>query len=125
MRGRVPERNETRPKTEDFREELQARIRRAPRQSRPHIELNSGELHRTHRGPSSEGWRTRREHDALMLCDDVGQRDKSKAKVVFQTASGCAASLTIRCRVRRAGAPSDGAKSYAKPFAVAYGRVPP
>ena len=34
-------------RAEDFREELQAQLRRAQKQGRPHIEINSGELHRT------------------------------------------------------------------------------
>jgi hypothetical protein len=31
---------------DDFREELEAEIGRAPKQGRPHIEINAGELHR-------------------------------------------------------------------------------
>ena len=47
------------PKTEDFREELQAQIQRAQRQGRPHVEVNSGELHRTLGGyPPKAGGRS-------------------------------------------------------------------
>jgi len=86
-------------KTEDFREELQAQIQRAQRQGRPHIEINSGELHRTLGGyPPKAGTA-----NMIPSCCAVmwAEHDKGKAKVVFQTASGRSASLTIRYRLPR------------------------
>ena len=87
-------------KTEDFREALQAQIHRAQKQGRRHIEVNSGELHRTLGGyPPKAGERTAN----MPSCCAVmwAEHDRGKAKVVFQTDSGRSASLTIRYRLPR------------------------
>ena len=67
------------PKAEDFREELQIQLRRAQKQGRPHIEISSGELHRTLGGYPSKA----RERAAnIPSCCAVmwAEHDKGKAK---------------------------------------------
>jgi hypothetical protein len=87
------------PTSEDFRNELNAQIRRATRQGRPHIEINAGELHRVVGGYPGES------HRMPMCCQAM--RDELRngdAEVVFETESGQAPALTIRYKLPRPGA---------------------
>jgi hypothetical protein len=85
--------------TEELRSELNAKIDRASKQSRPHIEINAGELHRIVGGyPPQEG-----AHHSMPSCCNV-MREEMKignAEVVHETESGNGASLTIRYHLPR------------------------
>jgi 5-methylcytosine-specific restriction protein A len=64
--------------TEEFRAEMAAQIQRAVKQRRPHLEINAGELHRA-----------------------VGGYEARECGIVFETASGNAAALTVRYNLPR------------------------
>jgi len=88
------------PSTDDFRAELSAQIDRAVKQGRPHIEINSGELHRKVGGyPPGAG-----ENHAMPTCCAVMRDEfkRGKAEVIHETESGQAAALTIRFYLPRA-----------------------
>jgi hypothetical protein len=87
------------PNVDDFRAELHAQIDRARRQSRPHIEINAGELHRVVGGypPKAGG-----PHHSMPSCCNVLRDEMThwKSEVVYETDSGQAPALTIRYYLR-------------------------
>ena len=88
----------TTPTSEDFRNELNAQIRRATRQGRHHVEINAGELHRVVGGYPGES------HRMPMCCQAM--RDELRngdATVIFETDSGHAPALTMRYNLPRPG----------------------
>ena len=95
--------------------------------SRPHIEVNSGELHRAHGDHLLKAGE--RAANMMPSCCAMlwAEHERGEAMVVFRPPAVVrprSPSVTV-CRARKPGVPSGGPKSYAKPFAVAYGRVPP
>ncbi len=85
------------PSTNDFREEIQAQIRRATKQGRSHLEINAGELHRILGNYPSNG-----DHSMPSCCLAMYEEfEKGNAEIIYRTASGNSASLTIRYVVPR------------------------
>lgn len=79
------------PTADEFRMELIAQIARATKQSRPHVEINAGELHRTVGGyPGSS-------HNMPTCCSVMrSEYEVERDVIVHETASGNAPALTIR-----------------------------
>jgi hypothetical protein len=82
--------------TDDFRGELLAMIARAERQGRPHVEVNTGELHRVVGGYPGGG-----DHRMPMVCQAMYAEKRAPDEIVFQPESGKGASLTIRYKLPR------------------------
>lgn len=82
------------PNKGEFDAELQRQIASARRQGRPHVEINAGELHRSVGGYPSKGRAHHRMPDCCSAMRD--ELDRGNAEVVFETASGQSASLTVR-----------------------------
>jgi hypothetical protein len=77
---------------DQFRSELRAQIDRAAKQGRPHVEVNSGELHRTLGAYPNDG------RHSMPTCCNVMREEMGdhRAEVVHETESGNGAALTIR-----------------------------
>ena len=83
------------PSMDNFRSELSALLTRARSQGRPHVEVNSGELHRSLGGyPGSA-------HRMPMCCNAMREAMTSGDEVIFAPDSGDGASLTIKYRLSR------------------------
>lgn len=83
------------PTTEDFRRELRAQLGRAQRSGAPHIEINSGELHRKvgdYPGPN---------HRMPMCCDIMYEAHTVGDEIISKPPKGKGASLTIRFKLPR------------------------
>lgn len=79
------------PNTDDFRAELNARIERAGRLGRAHIDVNAGELHRALGGYPSP------EHAMPSCCNVMRERfDPAVDEILAEPPSGRGASLSIR-----------------------------
>jgi hypothetical protein len=79
----------------DFKHELRAQIERAEKQGRPHVEVNTGELHRVvgvYPDPS---------HQMPTCCAAMRQEQQPGDEVIFEPAGGAGASLTIRYKLPR------------------------
>jgi 5-methylcytosine-specific restriction protein A len=82
---------------DDFRNELAAQLKRAEQRGAAHVEINSGELHRTvggYPGPN---------HRMPMCCDAMYQEQREGDEIVARPAEGKGASLTIRYKLPRGG----------------------
>lgn len=79
----------------DFKEELEAQISRAVKQGRPHVEINSGELHRIVGGYPSGS------HNMPDCCDVMRSLMQSNDEIVFEPPQGKGASLTIKYALPR------------------------
>lgn len=79
---------------EDFRAEIDAQIGRARTQGRPHIEINSGELHRVIGGYPGGG-----HHRMPLCCEAMRSAMKAGDEIVFEPPKGKGASLTIRYKL--------------------------
>lgn len=80
----------------EFKVELEAQIDRARRQGRPHIEINSGELHRILGNyPNSDN------HNMPDCCEVMRLYIQSNDIVIFEPPEGAGASLTIRYSLPR------------------------
>jgi 5-methylcytosine-specific restriction protein A len=77
---------------EDFRKELHARIVRASKQGRPHVEINAGELHRV---VNAGGYRL------PMACSAMRELQRPIDTVVFAPPAGDGASFTVRYMLPR------------------------
>jgi len=76
---------------DDFRSELRAQIDRAERRSAPHVEINSGELHRVVGGYPGQ------DHRMPMCCEAMYELRKPTDEIIPPAPpSGHGASLTIR-----------------------------
>ncbi len=85
------------PNADDFRCELLKQIKRAENQGRPHIEINSGELHRSVGGYPNGG-----NHSMPVCCTVMdGEYVGGKDDYVFQPEKTQGASLTIRYALPR------------------------
>lgn len=83
------------PSMDDFRGELRAQIARAQNARRPHVEINSGELHRTlgdYPGP---------DHRMPMCCKAMQEIKNSADVIVSEPEKGEGANLTIRYALPR------------------------
>jgi hypothetical protein len=76
----------------DFREELQAQIKRAIGQGRPHVEINAGELHRVV-SPS--------ENRHPMACAAMREFQKPSDEVIHAPPAGDGPSFTLRYMLPR------------------------
>jgi 5-methylcytosine-specific restriction protein A len=83
------------PTTEDFRDELRGRFRRAAERGAKEVEINSGELHRSLGGyPGSD-------HQMPSCCNVMHEEQRAGDEIVTAPPSGRGASLTIRYRIPR------------------------
>jgi hypothetical protein len=83
------------PLLDDFRRELKAQINRAQRAERPHVEINSGELHRKVGGYPGP------DHRMPMCCDAMYEIQQPDDVIVSQPPEGKGANLTIRYKLPR------------------------
>lgn len=85
--------------TSDFKDELMAQFKRGEKQSRPHVEINAGELHRTLGGYPPKTGET---HVMPSCCNAMWEAfDDARDVVVHQTESRHSPSLTIRYALPR------------------------
>jgi hypothetical protein len=83
------------PNADNFRTELRSQIERAARQGRPHIEVNSGQLHRDvgdYPGP---------DHRMPICCSVMESEMRAGDVIVAAPPKGKGASLTIRYALPR------------------------
>ena len=79
------------PTADDFRIELKDQIERARRQGRPHIEVNSGELHRVLGGyPNASA------HQMPTCCEVMRSEMGPRDEIIFSPKEGNGASVTIK-----------------------------
>jgi hypothetical protein len=69
------------PASSDFRDELRAQIARAEKRGAPHVEINSGELHRAVGGYPGTDHR-------MPICCDVMQSERNAADEIISPAPG-------------------------------------
>jgi hypothetical protein len=78
------------PSSGDFRKELAAQIARAEKRGAPHVDINSGELHRIVGGyPGSN-------HRMPMCCNVMHHECRGGDKILSGPPKGKGATLTIR-----------------------------
>lgn len=78
------------PNAEDFRREIRRLLSEAQKESRTHVDINSGELHR------KVGGYPMRSHRMRDCCSVMRQLMKPEDEVLGEPPSGQGASLTIR-----------------------------
>ena len=79
----------------EFRTELLAQLGRAEKRGTPHIDINSGELHRKVGGYPGTN------HRMPVCCGVMYAERKTGDEIISQPAKGKGASLTIRYRLPR------------------------
>jgi hypothetical protein len=79
----------------DFHNELLAQISRAQKHGAPHVEINSGELHRKVGGYPGTG------HRMPLCCDALYFEQRRGDEIVCSPKEGKGASLTIRYKLPR------------------------
>lgn len=83
------------PSSGDFRKELAAQLSRAKKRGAPHVEINSGELHRSvggYPGPN---------HRMPICCEVMYRERKDDDEIISQPPEGKGAGLTIRYKLPR------------------------
>lgn len=83
------------PTLDEFRAELVAQIRRAEKAGAPHVEINSGELHRKVGGYPGP------DHRMPMCCDAMYEHQRIGDEIISQPPKRKGASLTIRYKLPR------------------------
>jgi hypothetical protein len=83
------------PTADDFRKELLAQIARGNRRGAPHVEINSGELHR------AVGGYPRPNHRMAVCCEVMERERKIGDEIISAPERGKGASLTIRYMLPR------------------------
>ena len=83
------------PTMDDFRRELDARLKRATKAGAPYVDVNSGELHRELGGYPGAN------HQMPVCCDAMYEFSRVGDKIITQPPKKKGASLTIRYKLPR------------------------
>lgn len=83
------------PTKDEFRDELNARLRRATERGAKEIVVNSGELHRALGGYPGQG------HQMPSCCDVMHEAQRPTDEIMSAPPSGRGATLSIRYRLPR------------------------